>query len=159
MLLAENDKQSNTDIVEFVKSTECDIHMGNPMNSSLLKDEELKQPKDVKIRKRTASTVKHIFMVIPKNGYSPEEVDIDDILKKLFGFILDTCKHKNNPPRFKIFGDNIISVEFLRARRIDYDRLDFTSAYLIKRPFKSLYNSVSYLQLTMDQFFGNGELK
>lgn len=103
-------------------------------------------------RKRTASTIKHIFLVVPNDGYTLDDIDIDAILDKLLEFLWTTCRKQDNPPRFKLFGKKIISVEFLKARRVDYDSLDIDNVKLVKRPFKALYNSVDYLQLTLDKF-------
>ena len=103
-------------------------------------------------RKRTASTIRHIFLVVPNEGYTLDDVDIDLVLDKLLEFLWTTCRKQDNPPRFKLFGKKIISVEFLKARRVDYDTLDIENVKLIKRPFKALYNSVDYLQLTLDKY-------
>jgi hypothetical protein len=106
------------------------------------------------VRKRSSSTIKHIFLVIPGDD-TPSEIDtsiMDGILDKLLAFIWETCRKKDNPPRFKVFGKNIISVEFLKPRRVDYDTLDINGFKLIKKPFKTLYTEVAYHQTTLDNY-------
>jgi hypothetical protein len=104
-----------------------------------------------KVRKRTPSTIKHIFVVIPKDGYTYDTIDYDVLFERLLSFLWSTSRKKDNPPRFKVISNRVISVEFLKARRIDYDNLEFDNVILEKKPFKMLYESLDYLSLTIDK--------